>query len=272
MAKKNARTRNTTRNAPSGSTNPHGDKEWWETFFDERWGRLGFDSIKEEQTERETDFIVEALGLKKTDRVLDLACGVGRHSLELARRGFKHVVGLDFTQAYLKKAIMKAKHEKLKVEFVRGDMKDLPFADDEFDAVFNFFTSFGYFEKETDNEKVIAGVARVLKPGGRFMLDVIHRDYIVRNFEKRGWWERNGEYILEERIFDLAASRNDCTWTYITKNGKVERKLRLRMYSLHELRAMFEQNGLRFKEAWGNKEKEPLTWEHPRMIVLAQKR
>jgi ubiquinone/menaquinone biosynthesis C-methylase UbiE len=272
MAKKNAHTRNTTRNTPSGSTNPHGDKEWWETFFDEHWGRLGFDSIKEEQTERETAFLVEALGLEKTDKVLDLACGVGRHSLELARRGFKHVVGLDFTQAYLKEAIVRARHEKLSVEFVRGDMKDLPFAEDEFDAVFNFYTSFGYFADEKDNERVIAEVARVLKPGGRFLLDTVHRDYIVRNFAKRGWSEYNGEYILEERSFDLAASRNDCTWIYVTRKGNVEKKLSLRMYSLHELVAMFERAGLEYKEAWGNFDFEPLTYDHYRQKLLASKK
>lgn len=271
MNTQGSQTRNTTRNTPSGSTNPHGDKEWWETFFDDNWGRLGFDSIKEEQTERETDFIVEALGLKKTDKVLDLACGVGRHSLELARRGFKHVVGLDFTQAYLKRAIAKARHEKLSVEFVRGDMKDLPFAEDEFDAVFNFYTSFGYFADEKDNERVIKEVARVLKPGGRFMLDVVHRDYIVRHFAKRGWSEHNGEYILEERTFDLATSRNECTWVYVGKRGSTERPVSLRMYSLHELVAMFERNGLKYKEAWGNFDFQPLTFDHFRQKLLAAK-
>lgn len=244
---------------------------WWEKFFDSNWKRLGFDSIAREETSKETDFLVKALELKPQDKVLDMACGVGRHSLELARRGFKHVTGLDFTQAYVKEAILKASQEKLEVEFVQGDMKDLPFADESLDAVYNFYTSFGYFEGERDNEKVIKEASRVLKPAGRFLLDVVNRDWVVRNFQTRGWSEYNGEYLLEEREFDLATSRNNCNWTYFTKDGTTKHELSLRMYSLHELVAMFARAGLEFKAAWGTLDREPLSLSHQRQKLLAVK-
>ncbi len=244
--------------------------EWWEIFFDENWGRLGFEPIEQEKTERETDFIVNALDLKKNERVLDLACGVGRHSLELARRGYKHVVGLDFTQAYLKQAIVKAKHEGLNVGFVRGDMRDIPF-EDELDTIFNFFTSFGYFEKREDDERTIESIARALKKGGRFLIDLINRDWIIRNFAKRGWSEYEGEFILRDLSFDLATSTQHGSWTFVTENTISKRKMQLRMYSLHEMIDLFERNGLEFCQAWGNIEKEPLTWNHNRLIVLAKK-
>lgn len=242
---------------------------WWEKFFDDNWKRLGFDSISKEDTAKETEFLTKALGLQPGDKVLDLACGVGRHALELARRGFKHVSGLDFTQAYLKEAILQARDGNLKVDFVQGDMKDLPFADESFDAVYNFFTSFGYFEDERDNERVVREVSRVLKPDGRFLLDVVHRDWIVRNFQTRGWSEYAGEYLLEDRELDLGSSRNNCTWMYFTKDGMTKRELSLRMYSLHELRAMFERAGLELKEAWGTLNMEPLTLNHSRQKLLA---
>jgi ubiquinone/menaquinone biosynthesis C-methylase UbiE len=269
MGEQTSHTRNTPpRNTPQGTTCSQDDNEWWLGFFDDNWKRLGFDSIDAAETGKETDFLIRALEIEPQDKVLDEACGVGRHSLELARRGFKHVTGLDFTRGYLKEAISKAEHEGLAVEFVHGDMKDLPFADESFDAVYNFYTSFGYFS-DRENELVIKEVARVLKPGGRFLLDVVNRDYIVRHFQRRGWSEHNGEYLLEERELDLATSRNECTWLYLTRKGKVERKLSLRMYSLHELRAMFERNGLEFKEAWGTWDFEPLTWDHFRQKLLA---
>ncbi len=244
---------------------------WWKEFFDDNWKHLGFDSIAKEETAKETDFLVKALELQPGNKVLDLACGVGRHSLELARREFKHVTGLDFTQAYLKQAILQATDENLKVDFVQGDMKDLPFADESFDAVYNYYTSFGYFEDERDNERVVREVSRVLKPGGRFLLDVVHRDWIVRNFQAHGWSEYAGEYILEERELDLRTSRNNCTWTYFMKQNTTKRELSLRMYSLHELRAMFERAGLELKEAWGTLDMEPLTLNHSRQKLLAVK-
>ena len=273
MGENRSLTRNTTTsNTSQGKIDSRAYYSWWQNFFDDNWKRLGFSSIAKEQTGKETDFLVSALGLNEDEKVLDLACGVGRHSLELARRGFKHVTGLDFTQAYLKEAILKARGEDLKVEFVQGDMKDLPFAEVSFDAVYNFFTSFGYFDDERDNEKVMKEVSRVLKPHGRFLLDVVHRDWIVRNFQARGWSEYNGEYLLEEREFDLATSRNNCTWTYFTKQGTTKKELNLRMYSLYELRVMFERAGLKLSHAWGTLDFEPLTWNHSRQKVLAIKK
>ncbi|MBN2379535.1 methyltransferase domain-containing protein [candidate division WOR-3 bacterium] len=272
MNKHSSQERTTTSGSPRlRKAKTWGKNEWWLKFFDDNWKRLGFGSIEPEQTGQETDFLTKALDLKQDERILDQACGIGRHSLELARRGFRRVTGLDFTQGYIKEAILKAEHEDLKVEFVHGDMKDLPFADSSFDAVYNFFTSFGYFADELDNERVLKEVSRVLKPGGRFLLDVVHRDYVVRNFQARGWSEYDGEFVLEERRFDLTTSRNECTWVYIGKRGKTEKPVSLRMYSLHELRAMFERSGLTFTEAWGTWDFELLTWDHFRQKLLAVK-
>jgi len=158
----------------------------------------------------------------------------------------------------------------LKVRFMHGDMRDIPF-ENEFDAVCNYFTSFGFFADPEDNERVIASAARTLKPGGKFLIETIHRDSMVRNYFKLGWYERGGEYVLKKFEIDLATSTLVSTWTYLKGKQKTEREVKLRMYSLHEMIGMFERNGLKFLEAWGNKEKEPLTWNHHRMLILARK-
>ena len=247
-----------------------GVQEWWESFFDDSYGRMGLEVIEEERTKKEVNFIVDALALKKSERILDLACGTGRHALELARRGFTGVTGLDYTEEYLEKAHAQKTAEDLNVRFLQGDMRDIPF-ENQFDACFNYFTSFGFFADPRDNEKVIASVAKALKPGGRFLLETIHRDQMVRNFVRQGWYERNGEYVLKKFDVDLTTSTLISTWTYIREGKATSREVKLRMYSLHEIIAMLERNRLKFVDVWGNKEKGPLTWDHHRMIIVARK-
>ena len=244
--------------------------EWWETFFDEDFARLGLDAIEPDRTRRETEFIIDALRLKKGSRVLDLGCGVGRHSLELARRGFKGVTGLDFSKPSLERAVARAGREGLPVRFIEGDMRLIPF-DGELNAVFSFFTSFGYFDDPKEDERAIASVAKALKRGGRFLLEVANRDFIVRHFQPRGWTEHDGEFVLEDRTFDLSTSINHGEWVFVTRQGPVRREVRVRLYSLHELIAMLGRNGLRFKEAWGTLDKQPLTFDHSRQKIVAVK-
>jgi SAM-dependent methyltransferase len=252
-----------------------GVKAWWHTFFDDSYGRLGLEIIEEERTLREVDFIIDALKLKKQERVLDLACGMGRHALELVRRGFTGVTGLDYTESYLMKARELAQAEDLNVRFIQGDMRDIPFGAEEgeegFDACYNYFTSFGFFENERDNEQVIASVARALKPGGRFLLETMHRDYTVRHFHPRSWMKYGDDYVLKKHQIDLASSALTGSWTFISRGKTISSDMRLRMYSLHEMIGMLKRNGLRFQEAWGNRDKEALTWHHHRMIVVARK-
>ena len=95
---------------------------------------------------------------------------------------------------------------------------------------------------------------------------------MVRHFHRLGWYERSGEYVLKKFDIDLEKSTLVSTWTYLAGEQKTVRDVRIRMYSLHEMIAMLERNGFDFIEAWGNKEKEPLTWEHHRIIILARKK
>ncbi|NLI99514.1 class I SAM-dependent methyltransferase [bacterium] len=246
------------------------DAPWWKTFFDDSYARLGLEIIETERTRKEVDFIIDALKLQKQERVLDLACGMGRHALELARRGFTGVTGLDVTGQYLQKAREIKNKEDLNVRFLEGDMRSIPF-EREFDACYNYFTSFGFFAEERDNLDVIASVAGSLKPGGRFLIETINRDYMAKSFVKQGWFEKDGEFVLKKFDFDLATSTLFSTWIYLKGKHKIEREVRILMYSLHEMVAMLERNGLEFLDAWGSSKKEPLTWEHQRLIVLAEK-
>ncbi|PIP12983.1 MAG: cyclopropane-fatty-acyl-phospholipid synthase, partial [bacterium (Candidatus Stahlbacteria) CG23_combo_of_CG06-09_8_20_14_all_40_9] len=113
--------------------------EWWKKFFDEPYGKAILESFEERASE-EVNFIEDVLSLPKNAKILDLCCGLGRHSIELAKRGYK-VTGVDVTSQYLKTARAKAKEKGVKIDFIEGEMRNISFYE-EFDAAINMFTSF----------------------------------------------------------------------------------------------------------------------------------
>ena len=247
------------------------DPRWWASFFDEDWLLIARQAPPERAAQM-VDFAVEQLGLDEGTRVLDLACGHGRHSLELARRGIP-VVGLDHSEPALALARAAALSEELAAEFVRGDMRDLPFGDGEFAAVINLFTSFGYFEDELDDERVLGEVARLLGPTGRFLLDTINAPWLFRNFRERMWRELEDEAVLlEEHSYDLVAGRNEARWTLIRPDGtRGELAHSLRIYTAPELVAMLSRAGLVHTATYGDFEAGECTPETHRLILVAAK-
>jgi SAM-dependent methyltransferase len=245
------------------------DPRWYESFFGEDY--LAVAPRDPERTAAEVDFVVEQLALEPGARVLDLACGHGRHALELARRGFR-VSGLDLSEPSLTLARQTAAGEGLELELVHGDMRDPPWKD-EFDAVLNLFTAFGYFAEEADDQRVLDAAARVLRPGGSLLLDVLSLFVLVRGFQPRGWQELDdGRVMLEERTYDQLSGRSSATWTLLAPGGeRTELRHSLRVYTLPEVRAMLEQAGLEPLAAWGSWDGHDYGFESRRLIVHARK-
>lgn len=223
------------------------------------------------EAEAEADFIVEALALPAGASILDLACGEGRHTIALARRGYC-MTGLDLTALHLRLARLAAKEAGVRVRWRRADMRDIPWQG-EFDAVMSMFTAFGYLESDDEDFKVLAGVARALKSGGRFLLDVVNRERLVRFWQWQGWYEReDGGVCLEDRSFDLAAGRQRVRILSIDSHGaRDERHIDLRLYTLTELAKMLSRAGLEVRRTWGAFDGREYGLDSRRMIVLAEK-
>jgi SAM-dependent methyltransferase len=245
--------------------------QWYREFFDDLYLRVYQPLEAPEQVRREVDFIVKALDLPAGAKVLDLCCGQGRHSLELARRGFQ-VVGVDLSEALLYAARKRAESEGLSVTFLHCDMREIDFAD-EFDAVINMFTSFGYLESEAEDEKVLGKVAQALKSGGKFLLDVVNRDRLVRDFQAREWHAADeGWLVLEERTFDHLSGRTETRWVCVARDGvRYERLSSVRLYTASELRTMLERAGLKVTNLFGDYDGSPYSWDSQRLIVVACK-
>jgi len=245
--------------------------QWYREFFDDLYLRVYQPLEAPEQVRREVDFIVKALDLPAGAKVLDLCCGQGRHSLELARRGFQ-VVGVDLSEALLYAARKRAESEGLSVTFLHCDMREIDFAG-EFDAVINMFTSFGYLESEAEDEKVLGKVAQALKSGGKFLLDVVNRDRLVRDFQAREWHAADeGWLVLEERTFDHLSGRMETRWVCVARDGvRYERLSSVRLYTASELRTMLERAGLKVTNLFGDYDGSPYSWDSQRLIVVACK-
>lgn len=225
------------------------------------------------QTEIETNFIVESLGLKRGARVFDLACGFGRHSINLAKRGYE-VAGLDLSMDMLQRALAEAQKQSLFIKFIHGDMRELNF-NEIFDACFLWHTSFGYFDDRT-NFKVLQGIHRALKPGGRVLIDMVNRDYVVAEMPSRTWWEGHECVFLEEVEFDYDASVIHTKRSFIYEDGSPPREFNsyIRLYSLHELNQILGIAGFDVLEVSGELGHRGsfLGPNSHRLILLAEKR
>jgi SAM-dependent methyltransferase len=243
---------------------------WTKKFF--RWPI--FDPGEPEamgQAAREARFAAKALRLRRGERLLDLCCGVGRHSFELARLGAA-VTGLDATPAYLA-AAKKRLGRRSNPSFVLGDMRRLRY-EAEFDAAVNLWTSFGYFEDPADDLKVLKGVARALKPGGRFLMDMIDGDWVAESAPPRNWTRRaDGTTVLEEVV--VRRGRDPAhfnTWT-VLKPGRAPQCARffVRNYGEARLRGLLARAGLVFVRRWEGFGTGAGRSRSKRLIVLSKK-
>ena len=179
--------------------------DWWRNIFNAIYVKTDGDVIDDaEITRTEIDLFSEILRLKPGDNILDLCCGQGRHSLELNRREFCNIEGLDRSHYLIQKARAKAKKEGLTARFKEGDARKLPYHNDTFDVVMILGNSFGYFETIKDDMRVLKEVFRVMKPWGRLLIDVTDGEYLRENFQPRSWeWIDKKLFVCRERSLSL---------------------------------------------------------------------
>ena len=227
---------------------PKRSKPWFEEVFDEDYLRtLPF--MRADQTLREVEFISNALTAAPGSEILDVGCGYGRHAIELVQRGF-NVTGLDLSLPLLIRAADEAQRRSLSVNFVHADMREMAF-EKQFDGAYSMLTSFGYFDEET-NLRVAERIGRALKPGGRLLLDILNRDYVVADLPVRVWWEGTGCVVLEEVDFNFHTSRINTHRSIVFEDGRqLEQELSVRAYSLHEIGRLLRQAGFRVIDVSG---------------------
>jgi len=243
---------------------------WYKTFFGEDYLRI-YSFLTPERTEREVEGIVRLLDLPPGSAILDLCCGHGRHALALAKRGYQ-VTGQDLSEVFLQHAQADAKAQGVQVRWLHGDMRKIPF-ENEFDAVINIFTAFGYLENEGEDQQVLQQVHKALKPRGLFLIETMHREFLLRNFAASEV-SRNadGLIVLEERDFDLLTSNCHVQVTMLSPDGQHSEYTHAeRIYSLTEFARMLEAEGLHIQAYYGGLDGSQLRLTSPRLVVIGSK-
>ncbi len=229
-----------------------------------------------EEQARDLKAVLDRFGVPEGARILDVPCGIGRHATRLAKMGYR-TLGLDLSPAYVRRAQDRAEQEGVadRATYRVGDMWDLersvPEDERPFDVALNLWTSLGYYGEETDVE-ILKGYRGLVRPGGLMILYVVNRDWVVRHFDPQGYEEFGDLINVADHRLDLDASWMRNTWRFFHKKGEdlegiATIPLEHRIYSLHELRSLFERAGWRVEGTFGGYKMDPATFDSALLIV-----
>ena len=230
-----------------------------------------------EDTENQVNFIIQTLELTGKERILDLACGYGRHSLSLARKGFL-VTGVDITEAYIADAMKTATEQNLSAKFIHSDIRDIRF-EEEFDVVLNLADgAIGYLENDDENLKIFNVIVKALKYGGKHFMDLCNADHAERYFPKTNW--EIGEKSLALAKFDWNPITRQMTYAGRNipygepaqkPNINMEEENPYRLYSLDEVKDIFNQRGMKIISTFSNYYGREATDKEIQLVIYSQK-
>lgn len=226
------------------------------------------DGLTSERTEREVNFIIKFLKLKKPMEILDLACGHGRHSNLLASCGYR-ITGIDITKGFLDIAKKDAKKKEVKVNYIKQDMRKISFKN-KFDRVLLLFTAFGYFDDKT-NLKVLQNIARALRPKGLLCFDTFNRDVLLKNYLPYIVTEKGRDLMIDIHKYDDKTFRLYNRRIVIRDGKRKDKPFFVRLYSPTEIKSLLKHAGMKLCTIYADWEGIAFTNNSRRMIIVAQK-
>ncbi len=241
---------------PVADLERHLPPEWWRDIFNSLYLKTDGDVVENDlNTRRDVDFLLQAAEIKKEHFILDLCCGQGRHSLELASRGFLNVTGLDRSRYLIRLARKRAKQRGVKITFSQGDARKLRMPEASRDVVILMGNSFGYFEREEDDLNILNEVKRVLKSRGKLVLDIMDGAWMATNFETRSWeWIDQTHFVNRER--SLAADRKRIISREVITNSELgvlaDQFYAERLYTFEEISELLKSLGFSEIKLHGN--------------------
>ena len=242
----------------------HENDEFWET-----WSSFMFTENTIKSASEDVESIISLLNLDKNLKILDLCCGIGRHTYEFAKRGYT-VTGVDRTSKYLQQAKDRLSNDDLVAEFIQEDMRKYK-SSNTFDVVINLFTSFSYFKEIEDDKQVLRNICESLKPGGISVIELMGKEILARIFQSRDWEEIDGVYALQQRETSQDWSWMKNKWIIIKEGVIKEYFVEHRLYSAFELKIMLKEVGFSEIKVYGDFKGSPYNENARRLICIAKK-
>jgi SAM-dependent methyltransferase len=253
------------------------------TWYKENFTLTMKDATWVENTRNEVDFIVDIMELSGSERILDLACGFGRHSIDLTRMGYS-VVGVDIMPELIEEAERLASDEKLNAEFICADLRDLSFHN-EFDVVLNMGEgAIGYLENDDENLKIFDLIASSLKPGGKHFMEIINAEHAEMFYPKKSWYIGEKYLGIEEYLWDKE-DRRMLVGGWGFRFGQITNKpspddiapsSTIRGYSMDEVEEILTSRQMTIMKSFGNSfgpfsKDRPVSNREIQLLVYSQK-
>ena len=240
-------------------------KEWFESWFDSPFYHILYKDRDEKEAQVFLDSLIAYLRPRPGAKILDVACGKGRHSIHLNKKGFT-VTGFDLSGESIEH---NKKFESASLNFQVHDMR-YPFRENEFDIVFNLFSSFGYFDSHDDNEKVIFSNARALVSGGALVIDYMNSKKVSQNLIPEDEKECRGIVFRQKRVIDSGRIIKKISFSCEQKNYAFEEHLQL--YALPDFEKMFQKNNLEITGTFGDYALNPFDESASDRLIIVSKR
>jgi SAM-dependent methyltransferase len=241
---------------------------WTKTFFTGIWNEVQIKAYSPLMTKEQTKLIIDILKPTKKSTILDVPCGNGRISEELAKKGFA-VTGIDSNKYMLNHAESNKKSVISNIRYFLKDMRDIDFRS-EFSYAICFWGSFGYFDDAGNNEFLVK-IHNALRAGGKFLMDTHTVETLLTRFQAVGWSQVEDIYVLQQRTYEEISSRIISDWTFL-KKGKIEKRTSsMRLYTFKELTDILRMIGFKKITAYGSLKQDLFKRSSERLYLLAEK-
>jgi SAM-dependent methyltransferase len=238
-------------------------------FFEQGSPYLFHPLLTPERTTQEIDFILALAGINPGDRILDIGCGAGRHSIELSRRGYD-VLGIDPSQAMVAAAKERAVEQKVEPEFLQMRGEDLEF-EAEFDLALCLFTTLGQVKDKEDNHQLLINASQALRDGGHFILELQQPAWVEGHLKMKERLGSGESYVDVERDYDKPHKIVTEVFTRISSGGQQVYLLRYRLFNRDEIEQLLKNVGFDNLNFYAGYERKSLVDDCPAMVIDAVK-